>query len=269
MSDIIQRSKVLAGSQSGFQLTTTFDSATLSWVAAVVANGGTVSDARKALVNSLIQTLRANGTFTKWDGLWIHAAENEPQALTSIAAGNITAVVANSPTFTIDRGYGGQVATAGMTLLNPVTQGTLFIRDNASLFMWTTHVGGDVDYAMYQAPTSTVTVIYPNFTGFDLMFLDINSTVDDPTGAAVTGGVSGLYAGTRSNSTTLNYYQNGVNKGFRTDTSVAVVNDNINLRVDTYPGDFAASGIGALLSDTEMTNFYNSLRTYMTAVGVP
>ena len=74
------------------------------WAAAVVANGGTVSAARYAIVGRFILAEKAAGIWTLTDdylGLW---AENAIQALTSLKQRRLATAV-NSPTFTADRNY--------------------------------------------------------------------------------------------------------------------------------------------------------------------
>lgn len=75
-----------------------------AWGTAVVANGGTVSAARVGLVASLIARLRAAGTWSLYDDIFLLAAENAAQALTSLKQRRLATVTA-APTFTADRGY--------------------------------------------------------------------------------------------------------------------------------------------------------------------
>jgi hypothetical protein len=75
-----------------------------SWAAAVVANGGTVSDARKAIVNTFIAAEKAAGTWDLTDDYWGLWAENAAQALTSLKQRRLATLVA-APTFTADRDY--------------------------------------------------------------------------------------------------------------------------------------------------------------------
>lgn len=75
-----------------------------AWMAAVVANGGTVSAARAAIVGQFIAAEKAAGTWSLTDDYWPLWAENEVQALTSLKQRRLVTVTA-APTFTQDRGY--------------------------------------------------------------------------------------------------------------------------------------------------------------------
>lgn len=77
---------------------------TAAYAAAVVANGGTVSDARVAILNTFIRAEKASGAWALTDDYWGLWAENETQALTSLKQRRLAAVIA-APTFTADRDY--------------------------------------------------------------------------------------------------------------------------------------------------------------------
>jgi hypothetical protein len=92
------------GLMSGAGITPVLDHDLALWAAAVVANGGTVSAARYAIVGRFILAEKAAGLWTLTDdylGLW---AENAIQALTSLKQRRLATAV-NSPTFTADRNY--------------------------------------------------------------------------------------------------------------------------------------------------------------------
>jgi hypothetical protein len=74
------------------------------WADAVVANGGTVSSERLAIVSAFIRAETAMGRWALTDDYWGLWAENEAQALTSLRQLRLATAVA-APTFTPDRGY--------------------------------------------------------------------------------------------------------------------------------------------------------------------
>lgn len=74
------------------------------WADAVVANGGSVSDGRIALMGAQVAARKAIGTWQLRDDLLWLAAENQAQALTSLKQRRLATAV-NSPTFTQDRDY--------------------------------------------------------------------------------------------------------------------------------------------------------------------
>src|SRR5260221_11632840 len=108
-----------------------FDPATIAWVSAVIANGGTVSPARRQVVDVLIKGLKLDGTFTKLDRLWMLCAENQVSALTDMV-GLTLATAVNAPTFTTDRGYTFDGATNYIsTGYNPSLVGVNYVLNNA------------------------------------------------------------------------------------------------------------------------------------------
>jgi len=98
-----------------------FDADVLSWETSVIANGGSVSLARRIIVDQFIYSEKASGAWALTDdyiGLW---AENSTQALISLKR-RILAVAYNTPTFTVDRGYATDGVTSYIdTLYTPVT----------------------------------------------------------------------------------------------------------------------------------------------------
>ena len=81
-----------------------FDADVLLWEAAVIANGGSVSLARRIIVDQFVYSEKLSGLWSITDdylGLW---AENPVQALTSIKQLRL-ATALNLPTFVTDRHY--------------------------------------------------------------------------------------------------------------------------------------------------------------------
>jgi hypothetical protein len=75
-----------------------------SWAAAVVANGGTVSAGRLAIVANFVAAEKASGGWALTDDYWPLWGENAIQGLTSLKQKRL-AVAVNSPAFTASRGY--------------------------------------------------------------------------------------------------------------------------------------------------------------------
>src|SRR4051794_32649168 len=95
------------------------DPAVKQWVQAVRSAGGQVSTARAALVEKLVEGLRADGVWPLLDELWVFAAENGMQARTGLKT-RVLAAAVNSPPFTTNRGYAGDGLSAYLDLnINP------------------------------------------------------------------------------------------------------------------------------------------------------
>lgn len=251
------------------------DAATIAWVNAVVANGGSVSGVRKTLVNDLIVGLKADGLFTKLDRLWLHAGENQPSALTDIVADS-SATTVNSPTFTIDRGYTGNGTTSYLASGYKSSDGPNLAQNSAHCSAWVVTVDATNNAMILGAETGAgIGMLLMYSTTGPKWQTSLNQDFSNTPGPTGAGG-TGLVTATRVNSTQENIYRNGGSK----DTSAAN-----SVGVDTIPFFICARNIGAIdnpsqhqiaathfgggLTDTDVTNIYNRLRTYMTAVGVP
>jgi hypothetical protein len=89
---------------SGSSGSRAFDSDVVAWEAAVIANGGTVSLARRIIIDQFVFSEKASGTWALTDDYWLLWGENAAQALTSLKRRELCTAV-NSPTFTADRSY--------------------------------------------------------------------------------------------------------------------------------------------------------------------
>jgi hypothetical protein len=244
---------------------TALDSATTAWVNQVVTNGGSVSGGRQRLINTMIVGLKSDGVWSLLDVLFVFAAENEPSALTDMKAltlGTNFGVVS----FTTNRGYDMSLGGGGAVIQTGYNPGTFtspqFTQNAATFFVWKSATGNNAN--VFVSATTGVNLMYPTYTD-NHMYLDINSTTDDPAGKAVTP-ANGLYGGSRTTSTNINYYQNGTSVGSRTDTSVAVPSAQFIMQHQPPPYD-VAFGAGGILSATDWSNLYSRLNTYLTAIG--
>ncbi len=257
------------------------DPATTAWVAQVVANGGSVSAGRQATVNNLIVSIKAASVWTKLDRLWIYAAENTPSALTDMVGLALSTVV-GSPAFVTDRGYTGVDSPTPSdyidTGFNPSTAGGNSSQDSAHISAWgVTNVqsGGGGSGWMMGASAVTETNIIPRYTT-DATFFRIN----DGTGSGGNGANAdsrGHFIANRSGASASQGYINGSSFATPNQASGTVPSLNIytcaqnvaNVGTNGCGVQLAMASIGGSLSGTEVLDFYNALRTYMTAVGVP
>lgn len=241
-----------------------FDPATTAWANAVALAGGTVSLGRKNLVDVLIKGLRADGLFDKFDGLWLFAAENEPSALTDIIK---TKLAVNSGTplvFTTDRGYTGnnQAGTIDTGIPADGNQGTKYTLNNAHLSAWDVTTGGNGSYQLFT--DLNVTLVAPNLSGFALCWVNaIGGSNSMPVADS-----RGHLIANRSNSTSVQGYKNGSSIGSETVTATSL-GSSWKSQASASVDQVAQISFGASLSSGDALNFYNRLRTYMTAVGVP
>jgi hypothetical protein len=257
------------------------DPATTAWVAAVIANGGTVSGTQQGFVDTLIKGLKADGIFSKLDRLWLFASENTFQALTDIVADALATAV-GAPTFNANLGYTGQDAASPTKYIdsgfNASTAGGNFTQNAASLSIWsvtnTASVNGGACIGMAVTGV-TQSNIFDTFTDGNVYGRINDSTASGAQG--VPGTRMGHWLINRSGTSATQLYQNASLFSSPNATSGALVNaDCIILafisdgsEVLGTPQQVAMASIGGNLSGTNVTNFYTRLRAYMTSVGVP
>ncbi len=258
-----------------------FDPATLAWVAAVIAAGGTVSAAQEGYVDQLIRGLKANDLFGILDGLWLFASENEFQALIDIIALR-QATAFDSPTFVANRGYtgvdGGPPTPYIDLNYNPVTQGVSYVANNDHFSAWCTTniVVGSGGALIGNHAFSTI---------WDTIFGGGNNLVagiQDNSFPTVVGNPvtrAGHWIVTRDSSTTERVDQNGSLFGSPNVTSTIIVSQNYfalaynsagpGTASSGSPNQVAMVSVGGSFSSSEALKYYNLLRAYMTSVGVP
>ncbi len=272
--------------REGFTLSSVFPPSA-AWVAAVIKNGGTVSSGRRDTVDTLISGLQTDGVWTKLDRLWILAAENTQSALTDMV-GLVLATANGSPTFTTDRGYTGQdTSGAGTTTtvfintgFNAVTAGGNYTQNSSHQSAWS--VGDAANALGGNSLTGWVGVNYQTLEVWNNSDNTVYGRINQAGGGAAGVGTShvGHWLMNRSGATATQVYKNASSLASPNDASTTL--DSLSAYIlchnnSSSPGvgtwgntqQTAMASFGGSLSSTDTTNFYNRLRTYMTAVGVP
>jgi len=244
----------------------------------VIAAGGTVSTGRRTVVNSLIVGLKADGIWTKLDRLWIFAAENSFSALVDLVAlDGATAIAA--PTFTADRGYAGNGSNSYIrTFFRPATLGIAWTLNAAHIAVWDNTNRAEALVIATGAYDSTLgdggtySDLAPYYSG------GLRFRINGTTAPIITNSTSqGFFIGQRNDSSTIEGFYNGVSRGTGATSSTNMVNLPIYICArddDATPAFFSTDQIsmtsyGGKFTSTEALAYYNRLRTYMTAVGVP
>lgn len=250
-----------------------FDSVTVAWVNAVIANGGTVSAARKTLVNNLVVGLRADGLLSKLDRLWLLAAENSQSALTDLVGQSLSSVVL-APTFTVNRGYTFDGATNYINTFFRVDVGTPFYSLNSahvSAYCLTINTGAD-NQAMIGATGNGNAGLVSN-VGAALQFhCQINGTPDLNGGNTAIFGMA-IISRTASNARSL--YQNGhvvasdsaASVGIPTVQTFYIGANDDGISNEYGANQIAAASIGSGLSDSDAAALTSRINIYMTAIG--
>jgi hypothetical protein len=249
------------------------DAATLAWANAVVTNGGSVSDVRLKVVDDLIAGLKSDGVWAKLDRLWLHAGENQASGLTDLVATSLATTV-NSPAFTTDRGFQGDASTQYInTGFDPTVGTNTYLQNSAHFSAWAVTARSAGSGGLMGNDGSN-TNAYFTYSGDGNIYGRINESGGTPA-QGVPGTSTGLIMVNRSGASASQIYLNGSlfsspnsASAARTAAAFAI------LAIDSTGTNktncqCAMSSAGGSLSSTDVTNFYNRLRTYMTAVGVP
>lgn len=250
---------------------TTRDSSTAAWMNAVTVNGGSVSDARKQMVDNLIIGLKADGVWSKLDRLWLFAAEGSIAALTDIV-GRTLATAINSPTFTVDQGFIGQDSPIPTKYINsnfaPNT-GTARTQNSGHMSIWVT---------VYTPPSGTGGIdAGASANSFDLLATNRSGQSyavlnDGNVQFTMPANLTGFWITNRTGSTVNNGYVNNVLQN-SIGTASGILNSD-NIYVLCYdaggpnlgaPDTIGSLSLGGGLTSTDLTNFFNRLSTYMGA----
>jgi hypothetical protein len=222
----------------------------------------------------LINGLDTDGLFSKFDLLHVYATQDSTTAKLNLVSSSYPATtVSGPPTFTTDRGFTSASGGYFNTGFNATTASSpKYTLNSAHLSVWS------LTSSQFSADVLGIAnsaIINPRFT-------DNNGyhNVNGAGGSAVasTDG-SGHFTANRSASNALQAYKNGSSILSNSAASTSLSNNviftlagNNGAGSPTFPVNAcqtAAVSIGSSLNSTDATNFYNRLRTYMTAVGVP
>lgn len=248
-----------------------FDADTLAWESAVVANGGSVSLARRIIVDQFIFDLKSAGAWALTDDYWCLWGENVAQALTSLKQRRLATAV-NAPTFTADRGYAFDGTTQYIN--------TGFIPSTHAVAM----TGTSLAMGVYERTNVGITRYHGTFSGSTQNLYLAPKTA----GSVYTGGANGLTGaiGSVSDSRgltaveqsagTVGFDKNGVSVATAT-PSVGSTLPSFAIYLGAYndsgtPAGFRAASLGfalvrAALSAPQKLAQYNAVQTFATAVG--
>lgn len=249
------------------------DADAAAWAEAVEDAGGTVSDEQRVRVTTLIAALKSSSVWPSLDRLWFFAAENATQALIDLKA-RATATAVNSPTLTANRGYLGNGTTSYIdSNFNASTAGGNYVRDDASFGVWieTGHTNTGQAQGYIGNDETNFGHILLNDTAA-LGSVNANSADASFTYSAKTG----FWHAQRTASNAQALFQNGASVATSSNASVAIANRNFFMLASNnggvayrpVAGRIASGHISKSLTAAQNTAFYNTLRTYMTAVGV-
>lgn len=257
--------------------TRAFDTDVLAWETAVIANGGTVSLARRIIVDQFVYSEKASGNWALTDDYWGLWGENSAQALTSLKQKRLASAV-NTPTFTADRDYtfdgvsnyidtGFIPNSHGVAYTGNVQRIAAYERTNLNAASYTagTRVGTSNSVGIICRQSSSITGGLNNTAGA------VNFVISPADSR-------GLKAISRDGGTTALGYDRGVRK---TDVTGLTVGSTNKPTVALTVGALNSSGtlisfraasvgfvtIGGPLSDAQELAQYNAVQAWATSIG--
>jgi hypothetical protein len=258
------------------QTASLFDAATTAWINAVVAGGGTVSTARKVVVNSLITGLKTDGLWTKLDRLWVLAAENSQSALIDLKATATATLGSPNPTFAVDRGFTGTGSSSSVidTGFNGASGTPLLSLNDTHFSLWNLTnplpTSATVGYCGADPGLGGGGAYWIYFTGDSSFYFRTNDNGAATALASAFTTHAGHFISSRVNSTQRKLYQNGTLKFTTTATSNALPNITHKIISSGLVHQAAAYSVGTNLDGgSDAVNFYTRLQTYMLAIGAP
>lgn len=238
--------------------------------AAFFARAGALTEGRKALINTFVVGLKADGVWSKVDALWLLANETSAAAGKNVRKDDHHITAVNSPTFTVDRGYAGDGATSYLrTDYIPSTDGVALSLNSCSIgvYVRTARAAGSGANIGSQSGTDEF-YIDAWWTGSS--FIALNG----PFNGALQTNSQGNWTGSRTGASNEENYLNGVS--FETPNAAAsalstnevyICANNNGAPVQHVSDETAFAFIGGGLTDAEVAAFHARVETYMDAVG--
>lgn len=235
-----------------------------------------------AAYTNLICGLVTDSLYTKFDVLYVFATQNTTTANLNLVSTSFNATVNGSPTFVAGSGYTGTSGSSTIyinTGFNPTTAPSpKHTQNSAHLSLWNLLNAGTANPPIGSITPTINDYAMPWYNGNGTSYARITGlTAGGAAGAGHVGGPLGHFFGNRTGSLVTQGYTNGSNVS-QNNADTSQVPPNLNLYVlgtnnnGTPLGNenqLSEASIGSGFNSTEVTNFYNRLRTYMTAVGVP
>ena len=240
------------------------------------------SNAQKINYDTLICGMVTDGTFAKMDVLYTFATDTTGNAVLNLVQNSFNAVLHGSPTFTANRGYTG-------------------VDNSSTVFIDTGFNGNSAPSPHFTGAAAHISAFQANnlntSSGAAISALQTSGSINsyirthttnyfgclnnvDTSCAQNFSGISATTVGhwliNRPNGTSANTYYNGAVTGANITSGSTIPNFNFYVIAHNIAGTAAGSNnqiagasIGGVLTAGEITSFYNRMRTYMTAEGVP
>jgi len=215
--------------------------------------------------------LKTAGVWAKMDALYILAAHDSQAACRNWIANSYNLTPNNSPTFTTDRGYtgNGSNATLSTGFIPSSASSPKYVQNSATLGAWTLSNLTALNEYVIGSSTSVVAGFNPRSSSANAPRGVVNYSVSLSNWNSNTTSV-GLGTITRTAGNLTTYYQGTTAKGTSAQApngvpAVEIILLGCNSTASNH--QIAVGFIGSGFTSTEVTDTYNALNTYLTAVG--
>lgn len=246
--------------------------------------------ARATLVDTLVKALKADGTWTKLDALYLAAqqdsysarvnlinsspANNAPvSGVPSDAYGGPNGVLTTgglsgavvAPAFTVDRGFTGTGSTNDALWANyNASLSSNFTQNSASIFAWNLTARAGAALSLLGTPNARIQPLDASNNINIRVNSAGNSVIANP------GNSSGFYVGNRTGASAVRILRNGTLVATDTAASQAVTTALFRVLSNTSQGSsdqIGPFGWGGALTSGQETTLYSALLAYMQGVG--
>lgn len=228
---------------------------------------------------AFLNGLDSDSLTAKFDVLHVYATQDSTTALLNLVSASFNGTANGSPTFTADSGFLGVESSSTVyinTGFNPTSGTPNYTQNSAHISEWplTDFESASGGVGSIGASPNNSSFMLPRYITGDAYFLVNNAQFggyNTPTADSL-----GHFMASRTASNLYGGYKNGTSIIAPVNGSTTLVNQNFyGLAINNNGAALGAGrklamlSIGGALTAGEVTNFYNRLRTYMTAVGVP
>lgn len=219
------------------------------------------TNARKALIDTLVGSLKTAGVWSKMDALYVMAAADAQAAQRNWKADAFNLTPNNAPTFTADRGYAGDGATASLSTGAAPNALTLYTQNSAHLSVWV-HTFGTGAY-ITRATAGQPNLLAPSTTN---LLARINKASGSDMIRPIASQV-GHQLAQRTSSVVVEGYEDGASIGSEGAQTSGARDSSALLLLLGGTHRISVASFGASLSAGEVASYAAALSTYLTAVG--
>jgi hypothetical protein len=251
---------------------TAFDSDSQAFFDRVTAAGGSLSATEKSAVNTLVVTMKADGTWTPMKAIYPMVGASAAACAQNLKSSSFTGTFTSGWTFA-STGVTPNGTSAYMdSNLNPNTAGISASSMHISNYLRTNSNGVYCDMGGFSGnPADYQVSLYSRLT--DICFNDLGAQLQTRQTYSNTDSI-GYYINTRTANNVFKMFKSNTLKATNTNTNTAtILNRNIFLGANNEPvvtqfspRQNAFASIGDGLTDTQASDFYTAVQAFQTTL---